>query len=249
MLNQFKSATQGTLGEYIIENYNDSGYKLVTIATRFPGKQEPNWGRGVGSWTVDYLDTSATFWSLMKKYEPIAVMTTSRNEDQNKWVLEIGARNLARDDWRLLTWNQNRPPYIGAGTGDPASAPGLPNAGLTPKDGDPPDATRAADAKTGTTGRGVSNYVSAIQLLIIGKLNSEFAEADLKAEKDTELQGSGFDDYVSAFAGYHAVWYADWSDSCRAGWHTHVDSGISTANASKAIKLQLEVLIEWLDNN
>jgi hypothetical protein len=249
MLNQFKSATTGDKGEYIIENWNGTDYKLVTIATRFPGRVEPNWGRGTGSWTVDYLDTSSTFWSLMKKYEPIAVMTTSRNEDGKKWVLEIGAKNLARADWTLLAWNVGRPPYIGGGPGDPASADGLPNANLMPRAGDPPDATRAADAKAGAGGRNVTANVTAIQNAIITKLDAEFAAADLKAQKDTELQGKAPDDYVSAFAGYHAVWYDAWKDSCKAGWHTHVDSGITVANASKAIKLQLEVLIKWLNEN
>jgi hypothetical protein len=55
---------------------------------------------------------------------------------------------------------------------------------------------------------------------------------------------------IRPFTGYHAVWYNAWkSDSCKAGWHTHVDSGIIVANASNAIKLQLEVLIKWLNEN
>lgn len=72
--------------------------------------------------------------------------------------------------------------------------------------------------------------------------------ADLKPVFDTQFQGVPSDNYVSGFTGYHAVWYNAWkSDSCKAGWHTHVDYGITVANASKAIKLQLEELIKWLD--
>lgn len=255
MLNQFKSAKKGALGEYIIENYKGTGYRIVTIATEFPDTEEPDWGRGVGSWTVDYPDTSATFWSLMKKYKPIAVMTTSRNKATKKWVLEIGAKNLPQDEWYVgFTWNMGRPPHIGGAMGDPAKAPGLPNAGLEPKEdgGNPPDATRDQDTQESDTGRDVTADVSDIQDLIIAKLNGEedgFDPDDLFAEKDIDYQGIGNDSYVSAFTGYHAVWYDHWSKSCKAGWHTHVDSGITTPNASKAIKLQLEVLIKWLNEN
>jgi len=249
MLKQFKSATVGALGEYIIDNYNDTGYKLVTIATTFPGKVEPNWGRGTGKWTVDYPDTSSTFWSLMKTYKPIAVMTTSRNAANHDWVLEIGAKNLAQGDWALLAWNVGRPPYIGGAADDPASAAGLPNAGLPSKANNPPDATRDADVNTGNTGRAVSANSSAIQQLIITKLKASFAAADLDPKLDTEYQGIAPDNYVSGFAGYHAVWYDAWSAPCKAGWHTHVDSGITVANAATAIKLQLEVLIKWLNEN
>ena len=249
MLNQFKPATVGALGEYIVDNYNNTVYKLVTIASTFPGKVEPNWGRGTGKWKVDYLDTSTTFWSLMKTYTPIAVMTTSRNAANKDWVLEIGAKNLAQGDWLLLGWNVGRPPYIGGAANDPDSAAGLPNAGRMPQDNNPPDATRAADVNTGNTGRAVSANSSAIQQLIITKLTASFAPADLAPKLDTEFQGIALDNYVSGFAGYHAVWYDAWSDVCKAAWHTHVDSGITVTNASTVIELQLEVLIKWLNDN
>lgn len=249
MLKQFKSDKQGSQGEYITENYNSSGYQVVVIAPTFAGKTEPNWGRGDGKWTVDYQDTSTVFWKLMQEYKPIAVMTTSRNVDKHDWVFEIGAKNLKRDDWVLLSFNGTRKPFIGAGAGDPASAAGLPNAGLTPKAGDPPDATRNADPKTDdNAGRAISANAAAIQALVKTKLEAEFAAADLKPVFDTQFQGVPSDNYVSGFTGYHAVWYNAWkSDSCKAGWHTHVDYGITVANASKAIKLQLEELIKWLD--
>src|SRR5690606_13124096 len=85
MLNQFKSTKRGTLGEYIIDDYEDTGYTIVTIATEFPGQGgytpgvNKDWKGGMGFWQVDYLLTSYTFWKLMDKYTPIAVMTTSRN--------------------------------------------------------------------------------------------------------------------------------------------------------------------------
>ena len=179
----------------------------------------------------------------MKKYQPISVMTTSRNTANKAWVLEIGAKNLAQADWNVTTaWNVGRPPFIGGSENDPASAPGLPNAGHVPMDGGPPNATDDKDSEIKVTGD-----VEEIQDLIIAKLDNEFAATQLKAVKDMEVQGTFPDNYVSAFAGYHAVWYNQWKLSCKAGWHTHVDYGITVANATKAMKLQLEVLIEWLN--
>lgn len=185
----------------------------------------------------------------MDKYTPIAVMTTSRNDAAKEWVLEIGAKNLARLGWLLLPWNTGRRPYVGGSDIDPAKLWG-PNAGHGPKAGDPPDATRAADPVAGAkVGRAITGDVDDIQKAIIAKLNAVFAPAALKARQDAEFQGIAPDNYVSAFAGYHAVWYDASAASCKAGWHTHVDFGITVANASTAMKLQLEELIKWLDAN
>ncbi|MEM9007440.1 MAG: hypothetical protein AAGE59_28435 [Cyanobacteria bacterium P01_F01_bin.86] len=241
MLNQFKSSKRGTLGEYIIENYKDTGYRLVTIATEFPDNVEPtsNWGGGTGFWTVDYPLTSYTFWKLMKAYTPCALMTTSRNTSDKRWVMEIGATNLPRNSWTILSWNQDRPPYIGGSDSDPA----LPNAGCNSKRGNPPDATVNQN-----TIRYVTAEVSVLQQIIINVLNKKFTAEQLVSEKDTEVQGTGSDSYVSAFVGYHAVWYNAWSAACRVGWHTHVGFEMTAETASKAIKLQLHELIKWLDS-
>ena len=231
------------MGEYIIENYKDSGYRVVTIATEFPDrpKSTTNWGGGTGFWTVDYPLTSYTFWELMKAYTPCAVMTTSRNKADKRWVLEIGATNLPRESWfRGLPWNTERPPYVGGSNSDPA----LPNAGCHPKPGNPPDATVEQH-----TARHVTPAVGVLQQTIIDALNKKFAADRLFAVKGAQVQGapSSSDTYVSSFAGYHAVWYDSWSAGCRAGWHTHVGYDISTATAAKAMKLQLRELIRWLD--
>ncbi|HUY88540.1 MAG TPA: galactosyltransferase-related protein, partial [Pirellulales bacterium] len=248
MLNQFKSAAIGTLGEYIIDNYDNTGYGIVTIATEFPGKgnyvpgQDKNWGGGAGAWQVDYPLTSDTFWKLMKKYTPIAVMTTSRRKKEKTWLLEIGSTNLKRSDWEVSPpWNQGRPPYIGGSATDPAKLMG-PNAGHGPVDGEPPDATEVAGFE-----REASAATKGLQTTIKAALAAKFAAADLDPQIATVVQGTAPDNYVSAYAGYHAVWYDAWKDSCKAGWHTHVDYDITLANATKAIKIQLDELIKWLD--
>jgi len=212
MLNQFKSTKRGTLGEYVIENYKNTGYTIVTIGTEFAGQGDYDpatdqfWFSGVGFWQVDYPVTSYTFWHLMQKYEPIAVMTTSRFKWTNQWMLEIGAKNLARSGWSLLSWNEDRPPYIGGSDIDPAKLWG-PNAGHGPRADNPPDATRAADpVADNKVGREITDAVYDIQTEILARLTGEFAQADLKAEANTKFQGvDDKDRYVSAFAGYHAL--------------------------------------------
>lgn len=247
MLNQFKSGASGPLGEYIIDDYNGTGYRIVTIATKFPDKgnyvsgQNKDWGGGAGSWQVDYPLTSSTFWNLMKVYTPIAAMTTSRRENAKTWLLEIGSTNLKRDDWGLLAWNVGRRPYIGGSNADPAQALG-PNAGHGPKPGYPPDATENAGFP-----RKISAAVKTLQTRIKKALNEEFTPNQLVADMAEVVQGTAPDNYVSAYAGYHAVWYDAWKDSCKAGWHTHVDYNITLANAAKAIKIQLDELIKWLN--
>ena len=67
--------------------------------------------------------------------------------------------------------------------------------------------------------------------------------------ENMDLQGVVNDSYVSAFAGYHAVWYTDFSPRCKAGWHTHVSLSINETDATQAMKLQLGDLIAWLDKN
>lgn len=102
-------------------------------------------------------------------------------------------------------------------------------------------------ANTSFRTRDVTQAVSDLQTTIINGLNAKFTADQLVAEKDTEVQGIPPDNYVSAFAGYHAVWYDAWKESCKAGWHTHVGYGMTTATATQAIKLQLDELIKWLN--
>ncbi len=255
MLYQFMSGleepTQGAHGEWVIDDYRHTGYRVVMIAPKFPLLVGPDWGRGQGQWTVDYPDTSKVFWELMQQYNPVAVMTTSRYYNTKEWVLEIGAKNLGNTNWTMFSWNQGRPPFMGGATNDPARVAGRPNAGLNTIVDAPPDATRAADPTTDDViGLKISANVEDIHLKVIDKLKLHFSEADLKPKPNGQFQGVNPDDrYVSAFAGYHALWYDAWKPSCRAGWHTHVGFGISVADASEAIKLQLDVMIQWLDEN
>ncbi len=258
MLRQFRSMTKGQLGEYIIDNYEGSHYRIVTLATEFPGQtgavcervgpfapcdtRAQVWGGGMGFWQVDYPLTSYAFWNLMVKYRPIALMTTSRASPDKIWTLEIGATNLPQNSWAILPWNLGRPPYIGGSDIDPAAAPGLPNAHGFPRIGDPPDTTHVQNYQLNAT-----DAVKALQVGIVNVLNARFPRADLTAEQKRVVQGPPPDNYVSSFAGYHAVWYNTWSPACKAGWHTHVGFGMTTATAARAIRLQLLALIDWLN--
>ncbi len=66
------------------------------------------------------------------------------------------------------------------------------------------------------------------------------AQTDMGVDKNNK--------YVSAFMGYHSVWYENWSPTCIAGWHTHVDDGIALTDAQQAFGIQLKALMDWLDN-
>jgi hypothetical protein len=200
----------------------------------------------MGFWQVDYPLTSYTFWNMMVRYTPIAVMTTSRAADDKIWLLEIGSTNLPQDAWAIAPWNTGRPPYIGGSNIDPAAGPGLPNAGRAPGAGSPPDATRAALTALRATPAVIGPR--GLQIRIITILNRSIPAADLTAQQAPGVQGTAPDNYVSAFAGYHAVWYLRWNATCKAGWHTHVGSQITPATATTAIRLQLLELIAWLNN-
>ncbi len=256
MLQQFKplATYRGKLGEYVIQNYKKTGYRIVLIATEFPSNPqvpyipnpavEQNWGGGAGLWQVDYPVTSYTFWTLMKIYTPVAVMTTSRWIKDFSWRLEIGSTNLAQNLWDVTPqWNIGRPPNIGGSPSDSA----LPNVGHASIAGNPPDVT----INSGVA-RNIPANVKALQVTIMNALKAQIAAADLAPDQPTKVQGDTTavppDIYVSAFAGYHAVWYQAWRGSvCKAGWHTHVGYKVTLPTATKAIGIQLDELIKWLN--
>jgi hypothetical protein len=257
MLNQFKAMNRGMLGEYIIDNYQQSGYRLVTIGAQFPSDPPPvyrpgvntNWGGGTGSWQVDYPRTADSFWSLMNTYTPVAVMTCSRTGPNKQWRLEIGSTNLAQASWDVMpAWNVGRPPYIGGGAGDPAA----PNAGRMAIAGNPPDTTIAAgtvrNAKAGVTG--ANSLQAAIKTALDAAFPMQPGGRAVEANPALGPQGPAPDDYVSAYCGYLAVWYSIWrGNACKAGWHTHVGYNIALADASRAVQIQLSQLITWLNAN
>ena len=201
------------------------------------------WGGGAGFWQVDYPMTSFTFWTLMQMYTPIAVMTTSRRTNDTVWLLEIGSTNLPQSGWSVgLDWNNGRPPYIGGSPIDFA----LPNMNQAPRAGNPPDATRNQGVALQ-----VPAAVNALQVTIVNALGAAIPAANLTPMQAAAVQGTAPDNYVSAYAGYHAVWYQAWRGNplCKAGWHTHVGFNIALATATSAIRIQLDQLITWLNAN
>lgn len=58
--------------------------------------------------------------------------------------------------------------------------------------------------------------------------------------------------YVSAYMAYHSCWYKDYSGTafpdkpCKMAGHTHVGINVTAENGRKALKVQLDKLIDSL---
>ncbi|MBS1703276.1 MAG: hypothetical protein JST12_16550 [Armatimonadetes bacterium] len=256
------SATKrGSLGEYITENYNNSGYTVVALGTEFPcGDQNgghtyipwvsgafQSWGDGIGPWVVEYHTTSVNFWNLVQLYNPVAVMTFSRSNNDNDWILEKIVSNLPHNSWS--TDFASKQPDIGGDCSDPAKMATRPNAPNNPITNNPPDTTTSAFVASGnpTGTRTVPAAVFTLQQSIATALTTQFPGGQVVPVTGHQMGVDPGDQYVSAYTGYLATWYQSaYSASCKAGFHTHVGFAITLANAQAAFATQLTTLINWL---
>lgn len=253
--------TTGPDGELIIENYKSTGYKVVVIASTFPNKGpyqpgvDTNWGAGALPWIVDYKPTSTIFWRLASTYNPVAVTSYSRDVGNNIWLLEIGVCNLANSSWTLLTFTDppftNTPPYVGGAKNDPAAAPGRPNNGAQIQSGQPPDATLPAYVPNTNTGtRDVpQSILDTLFPAIRSSINALPGDSVVAQNATVRMGINAGNKYVSAFMGYHSVWYAEWSSTCKVGFHTHVGFDIPLCQCMLAFDRQMAALIAWLNSN
>jgi hypothetical protein len=200
----------------------------------------PDWGTGAGDWQVLYHKTSSMFWNLVEAHNPVAIMTFSRGyappSTLATWLLEKGATNLPNATW-ILDDNNNRP-YVGGGLDDFAAQAGRPNASHSPTSGNPPDTTLTEnDARLV-----VSGVLDAIQTAV-----SATDVVTCTIDSDNMGINTG-DQFVSAYIGYHGVWYQQFVDNCQVAFHTHVATNICTDNALTAFRAQLNALITWLES-
>ncbi len=73
---------------WIGENWENSGYDIVSY---FPIFEEPDCqscGQGYGDLEVDYQDTSEDWWNIVDSINPIAIITFSRGYIDYSWELE-----------------------------------------------------------------------------------------------------------------------------------------------------------------
>lgn len=215
-----------------------------------PAKTIPYWGKGTGTLTVDYRDTSTDFWSIVATNRPIAIMSFSRGFADKSWELEAKARNLARSQWiinldyidlnnvqKIQTWDA---PFIGGSAADPS--PYKNDGAIT---GNPPDRSQAAGAS-----RDSNLPMQSIVNAIASKFPNPPGNIDPKIDPSGDV-GS----FVSEFMAYHVGWYRDYSQTafatdpakqCKFAGHTHVGVNVTVADAEIAVETQLEELFKVL---
>ena len=210
------------------------GYDVLAISARFlEASFGGDWGKGEGELTVSYPETSHAFWRIVQAQAPIAIMSFSRGQAGNAWLLEAAARNLRRTAW--VEDPDGNQPRAGGSASDVS-----PYANTRPKRGSPPDPTRDAGRK-----RDSNLPMAAIQ----GAVNHHFGDGRLVASiNDTGDVGS----FVSEYMAYHVAWYRDHTMDlavdrrCLVAGHTHVGIDVDTGDGAKAVALQLDELINVL---
>ena len=88
------------------ENWQDSGYDIISFFPEFNNPDCDNCGQGYGDFEVDYQNTSVDFWNIIDSINPIAVITFSRGYIDNSWELEYNYYN--RVNW----YNDYSSPFL-----------------------------------------------------------------------------------------------------------------------------------------
>lgn len=278
MLNAFSTRQQ-----YQDRSNNNTGYDVLAISPEFAqaigtntnGQNTyPYWGKGTNRngadpLTVDYRATSESFWKLMAKYHPIAIMSFSRAYFNKKWTLEPFATNWANDPptnekWLLSipftstvqgvqspgTWER---PYTGGSGGD---APNHANKDPSPYGGkldskasNPPDPTVNADGERSTSLPTLAIF-TALSNYNWPQANDVEPERPLVSDIPRP-EGPG--KFVSNFMAFHVEWWQDYSNAtwpndasakCLVAGHTHVGINVSAANGETAVRIQLDSIIQ-----
>ena len=79
------------------ENWEESGYDIVSYFPEFTDPDCSSCGQGSGDFEVDYQDTSNDFWPIFNNKKPIAIITFSRGYIDRSWELEYNYYN--RTNW------------------------------------------------------------------------------------------------------------------------------------------------------
>jgi hypothetical protein len=73
---------------WIGENWEESGYDIISYFPSFLPPDCVDCGQGNGDFEVDYQDTSEDWWNIVDTISPAAVITFSRGNIDNSWELE-----------------------------------------------------------------------------------------------------------------------------------------------------------------
>ena len=79
------------------ENWENSGYDIVSFFPQFDPPNCNNCGQGYGDLEVDYQDFSQDFWTIVNSIRPVGIITFSRGYNDMSWELEN--RVVNRTNW------------------------------------------------------------------------------------------------------------------------------------------------------
>ena len=106
MIRHFSQDEELNPSGWMGENWENSGYDIVSFFPSFNPPDCSSCGQGTGLLEVDYQDTSEDFWPIANDIKPIALITFSRGYNNLSWELEFNAYN--RTNWI----NDYTSPYV-----------------------------------------------------------------------------------------------------------------------------------------
>ncbi len=246
-----------------MEDYANSGYDVLALSPNFPEgvlgttidretdqpiTGAPYWGSGSGTFRVDYRDTSQSFWEVVNKYHPIAIMSFSRGQLGTEWLLESSAKNHGKNLWVTKT------NYLDTHGQRKTDAVPAPFAGGSPEDYSPyrgkgtildfpPDIKKPAETPR------AGNLPAAS---IIRAIKAHFPAN--KINPSLNINGE-VGNYVSEYMAYHVAWYREYSKGtfslssnkqCLFSGHTHVGVDVAPTDGEYTVDLQLKALFDVL---
>ena len=75
------------------ENWEGTGYDIVSFFPEFDPPDCNNCGIGYGDLEVDYQDTTEDFWPIVNSVKPLGIITFSRGYNNMSWELEMNTYN------------------------------------------------------------------------------------------------------------------------------------------------------------
>ena len=97
MIRHFSQDTLLNPNAWVGENWENSGYDIISYFPEFSDPDCLSCGQGYGDFEVDYQDTSEDFWPIVNSHDPLAIITFSRGYMDQSWELEFNYYN--RTNW------------------------------------------------------------------------------------------------------------------------------------------------------